>query len=124
MTVPQPAFYMLKCEFQAPPNFPKPSCVNSENNRLFDYLAGKLMENGLTQTVIPVRTSCMSRCSLGPVMLVEPGHHMYVGLDEAKIDKIVSSHIIDGEPVKEYLIEDELWAEPISPKDAMRMAGL
>jgi (2Fe-2S) ferredoxin len=60
---------------------------------------------------------------MGPVMLVEPGHHMYVGLDKEKIDKIVDEHIIGGNPVEEYIIPDSMWGDAISPADMMKMSG-
>jgi (2Fe-2S) ferredoxin len=51
---------------------------------------------------------------MGPVMLVEPGHHMYCKLSKEKIDKIVEEHIIGGNPVQEYLIPEQFWGEPIN----------
>ena len=74
-------------------------------------------------TVVPVRTACLNRCQQGPVMLIEPGHFMYVGLNKEKIDRIIDEHIIGEKPVSEYLIEDEFWDEPLSPLEAMKMAG-
>ena len=124
MIAPRPMFYLLKCETQSPPNFPKPSCVNQQNAGLFNYLSSKLMEKGIISTVTPARTTCLGRCSLGPVLLVEPGHFMYVGMTEEKIDKVIDEHIIGGNPVTEYLIEDELWSEPVSIADAQKMAGI
>jgi (2Fe-2S) ferredoxin len=53
-------------------------------------------------------------------MLIEPGHHMYVNLDKEKIDTIIEKHIIGGEPVAEYLIDENAWAEPIEPKNLAR----
>lgn len=126
MGMPQPAFYIFKCEQSAPPGFPKPSCVNPndpESQQLFQYLAQKLMEKGIIATVQPVRTGCLNRCQLGPVMLVEPGHFMYVGLNKEKIDRIIEEHIIGGKPVEEYLIPKEYWDEPISVADMIKMSG-
>jgi (2Fe-2S) ferredoxin len=126
MGMPQPAFYIFKCEQSAPPGFPKPSCVNPndpESRDLFQYLAQKLMEKGIIATVQPVRTGCLNRCQLGPVMLVEPGHFMYVGLNKEKIDKIIEEHIIGGNPVEEYLIPKEFWDEPVSVVDMIKMSG-
>lgn len=124
MGFPQPAFYIFKCEFQAPPGFPKPSCVRSDTIELFGYLQQKIMQRGLMATVYPVRTTCLNRCQLGPVMLVEPGHYMYIGLTKEKIDRIIEEHIINGKVVEEYLIPRDFWDTPISPKDAMKMAGI
>jgi (2Fe-2S) ferredoxin len=127
MGIPQPAFYIFKCEQSAPPGMPKPSCVsaqNPESQQLFQYLAQKLMQEGVMGTVQPIRTSCMNRCNAGPIMLVEPGHTMYAGLTKEKIDRIVSEHILGGNVVEEYVIDSELWDEPISPADMKKQMGM
>jgi (2Fe-2S) ferredoxin len=121
--VPQPAFYIFKCEQSAPPGMPKPSCVNPQTQDLFQHLAQSLMQKGIIGTVQPIRTSCLNRCNVGPVMLVEPGHVMYSGLDKAKIDRIIEEHIIGGQPVEEYIIPNELWGDAVSPEDMMKQMG-
>jgi (2Fe-2S) ferredoxin len=122
MGIPQPAFYIFKCEQSSPPGMPKPSCVNEQTRELYQYMSNKLMVLGVTTTVHPIRTACLNRCQMGPVMLIEPGHHMYIGLTKEKIDKIIDEHIIKGNPVKEYIIPDEYWDEAISPLKMMEMA--
>ncbi|MCW8838138.1 MAG: (2Fe-2S) ferredoxin domain-containing protein [Thiovulaceae bacterium] len=127
MGIPQPAFYIFKCEQSAPPGMPKPSCVsaqNPESQELFQYLAQKLMQEGVMGTVQPIRTGCMNRCNVGPVMLVEPGHTMYTGLTKEKIDRIIKEHIMEGNVVEEYVIDSELWDEPISPADMKKQMGM
>jgi len=123
MGIPQPAFYIFKCEQSSPPGMPKPSCVNDQTKDLFQHLGQTLMQKGLIATVQPVRTACLNRCQQGPVMLVEPGHHMYVGLTKEKITRIIDEHIIGGKVVEEYLIPEEFWDEALSPMEAMKMAG-
>ncbi|WP_345993026.1 (2Fe-2S) ferredoxin domain-containing protein [Sulfurimonas sp. HSL-1716] len=123
MGIPQPAFYIFKCEQSSPPGMPKPSCVNPDTQDLFQFLAQTLMQKGIMGTVQPIRTSCLNRCNVGPVMLVEPGHTMYVGLDKAKIERIIDEHIIGGKIVEEYVISDELWDAPISPSDMQAQMG-
>jgi len=74
--MPQPAYYIFKCQQSAPPGMPKPSCVrhdDPESQQLFQYLAQQLMMKGIIGTVQPVQTGCLGRCQQGPVMLVEPG---------------------------------------------------
>lgn len=114
--MPQPTFYIFKCEQSSPPGMPKPSCVTQDTQGLFNHLASKMMEKGLMGPVQPIRTSCLGRCQMGPVMLVEPGHFMYVQLSKEKIDKIVDEHIIGGNPVQEYLIPEQFWGEPLQLK--------
>ena len=116
--LPQPAFYIFKCQQSAPAGMPKPSCVkqgDQESQELFGYLAQQLMTKGIMGTVQPIQTSCLGRCQQGPVVLVEPGHTMYVGLDKAKIDRIIDEHLIGGNVVNEYVIPEEFWGEPIEP---------
>lgn len=123
MGIPQPAFYIFKCEQSAPPGMPRPSCVTNETRDIFQYLAQKLMEKGVIGTVQPVRTGCLNRCQYGPVMLVEPSHIMYAGLTKEKIDRIIDEHIIGGKVVEEFVIEPEAWDDPISPQQMMKMTG-
>lgn len=121
--VPQPAFYIFKCEQSSPPGMPKPSCVNPQTQDLFQYLAQSLMQKGIIGTVQPIRTSCMNRCNMGPVMLVEPGHVMYTGLTKEKIDRIITEHILGGNVVSEYVIPAQMWGEPIAPADMAKQMG-
>ncbi len=123
MGLPQPAFYIFKCEQSSPPGMPKPSCVNANTQDLFQHLAQTLMQKGIIGTVQPIRSACMNRCNVGPVMLVEPGHVMYTQLDKAKIDRIIDEHIIGGKIVEEYVIDPELWDEPITPADMATQMG-
>jgi len=121
--IPQPAFYIFKCQQSAPPGMPKPSCVKQndpESQQLFQHMAQTLMQKGIIATVTPIQTGCLNRCQQGPVMLVEPGHTMYVGLTKEKIDRIIDEHIIGGNVVSEYVIPDEVWGEPISPASVAR----
>jgi len=123
MGIPQPAFYIFKCQQSAPPGMPKPSCVsqnNPESQELMQHLSQMLMQKGIIGTVQPIQTSCLNRCQQGPVILVEPGHTMYVGLTKDKITRIVEEHIIGGNVIPEYVIADEMWGEPVPPSAMAR----
>jgi len=123
MGIPQPAFYIFKCQQSAPPGMPKPSCVsqnNPESQQLMQYLSQTLMQKGIIGTVQPIQTSCLNRCQQGPVILVEPGHTMYVGLTKEKIDRIVTEHIIGGNVVSEYVIPEQMWGDPVAPAQMAR----
>jgi len=123
MGIPQPAFYIFKCQQSAPPGMPKPSCVsqnNPESQELMQHMSQVLMQKGIIGTVQPIQTSCLNRCQQGPVILVEPGHTMYVGLTKDKITRIIEEHIIGGNVVSEYVIADEMWGEPVPPSAMAR----
>ncbi|MDD5358843.1 MAG: (2Fe-2S) ferredoxin domain-containing protein [Sulfurovaceae bacterium] len=122
-SIPQPAFYIFKCQQSAPPGMPKPSCVsgaNAESQQLFMHMAQSLMQKGIISTVQPIQAGCMNRCQLGPIMLVEPGHTMYVNLNKEKIDRIIEEHIIGGKVVEEYIIPSEMWGDAIDPKTLLQ----
>ncbi len=124
MGIPQPSFYIFKCQQSAPPQMPgKPSCVTPDTQDLFQFMAMTLMQKGIMPTVVPIQTGCLNRCNAGPVMLVEPGHVMYAGLTKEKITKIIDEHIIGGNVVEEYVIDSELWDAAISPADMMKQMG-
>jgi len=116
--IPQPAFYIFKCQQSAPPGMPKPSCVKAddpESQQLFQHHAQALMQKGIIGTVTPIHAGCLNRRAVGPVMLVEPGHTMYVSLTKEKIDRIIDEHIIGGNVVSEFVIPDIMWGEAIAP---------
>lgn len=124
MGMPQPSFYIFKCQQSAPPQMPgKPSCVTPESQDLFQFMSMTLMQKGLVGNVMPIQTGCLNRCNAGPLMLVEPGHTMYAGLTKEKIVKIIDEHIIGGNVVEEYLIDEELWDTAISPVEQMKLMG-
>jgi (2Fe-2S) ferredoxin len=111
-TISQPTFYIFKCEQSSPLNMPKPSSVNEQTKDLFNYMAEQLIQKGIMGPIRPIKTSCLGRCQMGPAMLVEPGHHMYVQLDKDKIDKIIDEHIIGGNLIEEYIIPKQFWDKP------------
>ena len=124
MGMPQPSFYIFKCQQSAPPQMPgKPSCVTPESADLMQFMAMSLMQKGLVGNVLPIQTGCLNRCNVGPIMLVEPGHTMYAQLTKEKITKIIDEHIIGGNIVEEYLIDPELWDTATSPADQMKLMG-
>ena len=110
----QTTYYKFKCEQSSPPGMPKPSCVNENTRDLFNHTAQSLMKTGVMGPVQIIRTSCLGRCQMGPLMLVEPGHFMYSHLSKEKIDRIVQEHILGGNPVEEYLIPSSYWGAHIN----------
>jgi len=102
---------------------PKPSCVsqnNPESQELMQYLSQTLMQKGIIGAVQPIQSSCLGRCQQGPVILVEPGHTMYVGLTKEKIGRIIDEHIIGGKVVQEYVIPEQMWGDPVEVSSLAR----
>lgn len=51
------------------------------------------------------KTSCLGPCNLAPVVQVWPEGTYYGGVDEAAVDRIISGHILGGEPVVDHAYE-------------------
>lgn len=114
MEIPQPTYYIFKCEQSSPQGMPKPSCLSTETQGIFNYIGMSLMKKGLMGPVQIIRTSCLGRCQQGPVMLIvsQNERYMYSNLTNTKIDRILDEHIKGGTPVNEYLIPEQFWGEP------------
>jgi len=49
------------------------------------------------------RTGCVGTCSVGPVVVIEPGDYLYQNVTPDKVREIVRDHIALGLPVKDML---------------------
>ncbi len=48
-------------------------------------------------------TACLSVCSQGPVMVIQPNNYWYGGVNEDKLEEILDA-LKEGSAVEEYLI--------------------
>ncbi len=78
-------------------------CTSSNSMKIADTLEKELKDNKLDKEVKVVRTGCFGLCALGPIMIVNPEGIFYSMVREEDIAKIVSEHIIGGNPVKELI---------------------
>ena len=54
------------------------------------------------------RAGCLDRCAGGPVAVVYPEGVWYSFVDEADIDEIVESHLVNGQPVERLMLPDSV----------------
>ena len=66
-----------------------------------EYAKKKIKELGMSgQGKVRVnQAGCLDRCEEGPVCVVYPESTWYTYVDEADIDEIIESHLVNGEAV-------------------------
>ena len=76
----------------------------------FDRCKMRIKEAGLSGVgqVRVNKAGCLDRCAGGPVAVVYPEAVWYSFVDEADIDEIVESHLVNGQPVKRLMLPDSV----------------
>jgi NADP-reducing hydrogenase subunit HndC len=86
-------------------------CTSSGSLKVTAAFEKEIAAAGLADKVQVVKTGCMGLCSQGPIVVVQPGDVFYSHIDELKVGKIVTEHLMGGKPVKEYLYPETI-ADP------------
>lgn len=78
-------------------------CAHRRAQPLYQYLRQRMKQhralNAGPLRVMCVRSGCLYPCNQGPLLIVHPDGVWYGQLDEAAIDRIISDHLLGGEPV-------------------------
>jgi len=86
----------------------KGPCTNgADANELWEYLKTELRKyepDPSTATIARSTSGCLRICDQGPIALVYPEGTLYANLNEEKLDKIITEHLIEGRIVEEYAI--------------------
>jgi NADH:ubiquinone oxidoreductase subunit F (NADH-binding)/(2Fe-2S) ferredoxin len=64
-------------------------------------------EFGVEKECKVAKTGCVGTCSVGPVVVIEPGDYLYQNVTPEKVRQIVRDHIVLGLPVKDMLYENQ-----------------
>jgi (2Fe-2S) ferredoxin len=78
-------------------------CISNKSLLVLERFSKKVKEAGITNKVDVVQTGCHGLCEMGPVVIVYPEGAFYAKVTPEDVDKIVESHLVNGQIVKEKL---------------------
>ncbi|MBQ8371589.1 MAG: 4Fe-4S binding protein [Clostridia bacterium] len=81
-------------------------CTSSHSPEIVSKLNDEIKACGIEKDVQVIMTGCFGLCALGPIMIVYPEGCFYSMVDIENIPRIVSEHLVNGEPVKELLYKE------------------
>jgi (2Fe-2S) ferredoxin len=84
-----------------------PKCCTPEVGlEAWEMLKGQIKEHGLgagENACYRTKVGCLRICCLGPTMVVYPEGTWYHGMTADRIPRLVQQHLIDGQPVAEWV---------------------
>jgi len=94
--------HILLCADQS-----KPQCApRMETNQSWDHLKATLGRLGLAAgegCVYRSKVNCLRVCERGPIAVVYPDGTWYHSVTPDVLDRILEEHVINGQPVEDYI---------------------
>jgi (2Fe-2S) ferredoxin len=68
---------------------------------LVQHLTEECNDRGIDAVI--TTTACLSVCSQGPIVVIQPNNYWYGGMTEDRVDEVLEA-LEEGNAVEEYLI--------------------
>ena len=96
--------HVFCCSQRRPPGHPRGSCGTAGAGPLWERLTSQLEKHQLGTEVGVAATGCLGFCNAGPLMVVYPEGLWYQPKSPEDIDRIVTSHFVEGKPVEDLIV--------------------
>ena len=88
-----------------------PSCCTPEvGQAAWEALKQKIRDAGLSEgdrICQRTKVGCLRICCQGPTMVVYPEGTWYTGMTVDRIERLVREHLVEGRPIKEWMIAEK-----------------
>ncbi|QJE74361.1 (2Fe-2S) ferredoxin domain-containing protein [Aerophototrophica crusticola] len=107
MTDPAPYFraHVFVCTNERPDGHPRGCCKAKGAEQLRDYMKKRASALGLGKAVRVNNAGCLDRCELGPTLVIYPEGVWYTYADEADLDEILQTHLVEGGRVERLMLQ-------------------
>ncbi len=83
-------------------------CQSNHSKELIERFEKLIKDAGKEKEVQIVMTGCQGLCAKGPIVVVYPGSTYYQLVQPDMAERIFNEHILGGQPVKDFLMMEEV----------------
>lgn len=122
-TDPTPYFdrHVFCCTNERAAGHPRGCCKERGAEPLRDHMKKRASALGLGKRVRINLAGCLDRCELGPVMVIYPEGVWYTYANEADVEEILQTHLVEGRRVERLMLDP---ADKKPEDRAARLAGV
>ena len=98
--------HVFACVNERPEGHPRGCCKRKGAEKLRNYMKARAKELGLESVRIN-QSGCLDRCELGPTMVVYREGVWYGYKDQADLDEILQTHLVEGGRVERLMLKPD-----------------
>lgn len=84
-----------------------PTCSQHQARSIWSALTGEVRTCGLEERCELIVSGCQGRCDDAPNINVYPNLTKYAYMTAEKARRVVREHLVEGQPVAEYIYRDK-----------------